>query len=92
MTEHTSQNRPDRNRKRVGCQASEESNTTNVEGEEEEEEESQQPLRAKNISLTPTGEKVVVWTRSGKKKIKLPLTHIDSLTILAPDQFIFARD
>lgn len=70
--DHTSQNPPDRNRKRVGCQATEESNTTNIEEEEEEDEEkeelSQQPLRAKNISLTPTGEKVVVWTRSGKKK------------------------
>lgn len=83
MTDHTSQNPPDRNRKRVGCQATEESNTTNVEekeeGEEQEEEESQQPLRAKNISLTPTGEKVVVWTRSGNKikNKKIPLTHID---------------
>lgn len=73
VTDHTSQNPPDR--KRVGCQATEESNTTNV----EEEEESRHPLRAKNISLTPTGEKVVIWTRSGYflKKTQKPLTHVD---------------
>lgn len=72
MTDHTSQNPPDNNRKRVGCQATEKSNTTNI--EEEEEEESRLRLRAKNISLTPTGEKVVVWTRSGKKNLSHTLT------------------
>ncbi len=55
-----SQNPPDGNRKSADHQMSDESETGS---DREEEEESERPLCAKNISVTSSGEKVVVWTR-----------------------------
>nr|XP_046273124.1 GON-4-like protein [Scatophagus argus] len=65
-TDCVSQNPPDRNRKRVARQTSEESEPGS---DREEEEESGRPVRAKNISMTSSGEKVVVWTREADRAI-----------------------
>ncbi|XP_044028246.1 GON-4-like protein [Siniperca chuatsi] len=65
-TDHVSQNPPGGNRKRVDRQTSEESETGSDGAEEEE---SERPVCAKNISMTATGEKVVVWTREADRAI-----------------------
>ncbi|XP_045915181.1 GON-4-like protein isoform X1 [Micropterus dolomieu] len=61
-----SQNPPDGNGKRVDRQASEECETGS---DREEGAESERPVCAKNISMTSTGEKVVVWTREADRAI-----------------------
>ncbi|XP_076610154.1 GON-4-like protein [Chaetodon auriga] len=68
-TDYASQTPPDGNRKRVDRRTSEESETGSDGGEEEEEEESERPVCAKNISVTSSGEKVVVWTREADRAI-----------------------
>uniref|UniRef100_A0A8P4KBN2 Si:dkey-27c15.3 n=1 Tax=Dicentrarchus labrax TaxID=13489 RepID=A0A8P4KBN2_DICLA len=65
-TDYVSQNPPGGNRKRVDSQTSEESETGS---DRQEEEESERPLCAKNISMTSSGEKVVVWTREADRAI-----------------------
>ncbi|XP_070840603.1 GON-4-like protein [Chaetodon trifascialis] len=64
--DHASQNPPDGNRKRVDRRTSEESETGS---DGEEEEESEPPVCAKNISMTSSGEKVIVWTREADRAI-----------------------
>ncbi|XP_039978048.1 GON-4-like protein isoform X2 [Xiphias gladius] len=58
------QNSPESNRKGVHRQTSEESETGSDREEEEE-----RPVCAQNISMTSTGEKVVVWTREADRAI-----------------------
>lgn len=65
-TDYMSKNPPDGNRKRVDRQPSDKSETGS---DGEEEVESERPLCAKNISMTPSGEKVVVWTREADRAI-----------------------
>lgn len=60
----SSQNPLDQNGKRINFQACEENETGS---DRKEEEESVVPIGAQNILLMPTGEKVVVWTRSEPK-------------------------
>ncbi|KAF1371477.1 hypothetical protein PFLUV_G00277760 [Perca fluviatilis] len=62
-TDYASQNPPDGNRKRG------EQTGSDGEREEEEEAESERPVGAKNISMTSSGEKVVVWTREADRTI-----------------------
>ncbi|XP_078101069.1 GON-4-like protein isoform X2 [Sander vitreus] len=62
-SDYASQNPPDGNRK--GGEQREEQ--TGSDGERKEEEE--RPVGAQNISLTSTGEKVVVWTREADRTI-----------------------
>ncbi|XP_035848957.1 GON-4-like protein [Sander lucioperca] len=64
-SDYASQNPPDGNRK--GREQREEQ--TGSDGEREEEEKEEQPVGAQNISLTSTGEKVVVWTREADRTI-----------------------